>query len=102
RDGRSSESAGAGVHAARRRIARGDAAIDAAGGSGSTGGRHAAVAGGRRAVNRSERTGSRGGSRAAGDRRPYSLLSPAGALGGVPSCVTGRTTACPRRAGGGE
>ena len=47
RGGRSSESADRGVPAARRRLARGDAATDAAGGSGSAGGRHAAVAGGR-------------------------------------------------------
>ena len=45
---------------------------------------------------------SRGGSRAAGDRRPRSLPPPAGALGGLPSRVTRRTTARARRAGGGE
>ena len=40
------------VPAARRRIARGDAATDPAGGSGAAGGRHPAVAGGRTTVHR--------------------------------------------------
>ncbi len=61
------------VPAARRRIARADAATDAAGGSGPAGGRHPAVAGGRTTLHRPERAGSRGGSRAAGDRRPRSV-----------------------------
>ena len=60
------------------------------------------MAGGRTTLDRPERAGSRGGSRAAGDRRPRPLPPPAGALGGVPSRVAGRTTACARRAGGGE
>ena len=60
------------------------------------------MAGGRTTVHRPGRAGSRDGSRAAGDRRPRSLPPPAGALSGVPSRVTRRTTARARRAGGGE
>ena len=99
---RSSESARGAVRAASRRIARGDAATDPAGGSGAARGRRAAVAGGRTALHRPGRACSRDGSRAAGDRRPRPVSPPAGALGGVPSRVTRRTTARARRAGGGE
>ena len=62
----------------------------------------AAVAGGRATLHRPGRAGSRDGSRAAGDRRPRSVPSPAGALSGVPSRVARRTTARARRARGGE
>ena len=100
RSGRPHRSGGGALSEAGNPIARADAATDPAGGSGAARGRGVAVEGGRPAFPRAGCAGSRDRSRTAGDRRRCSISPPAGALGGVSSRVTSRTTSRPRRAGG--